>query len=145
MSDRLTELMRNRLIELVLECCTYTPEYSDQVRLHAEYLAQHLLNAGVIVAPCKVGDTVYCHDNTLWADECGKCEYFQVGGMGDPHECSRTESLFKHPDCTKIVEVVATQQDIYRWLAYGNFGQTVFFTREEAEKALIERGENGKY
>jgi hypothetical protein len=52
--------MRDRLIELILECSTYTPEYSEQARLHAEYLAQHLLNEGVIVPPCKVGQKVYC-------------------------------------------------------------------------------------
>ena len=38
--------------------------------------------------------------------------------------------------------MVATQKDIYLWLAYGDFGKTVFLTREEAERALG-RSKNG--
>lgn len=54
--------MRDRLIELILECSTYTPEYSEQARLHAEYLAQHLLNAGIVVPKKIVGYDDYSID-----------------------------------------------------------------------------------
>lgn len=104
-------------------------------------VADFLLANGVIVPPCKVGDNVYEHETVIWMDECDNCEYFRVGGFGDPHECARTKSPFKHPDCTEIKEVVATQRDIYLWLAYGEFGKTVFLTKAEAEKALAERRE----
>lgn len=105
-----------------------------------QHIADHLLANGVIVPPCKVGDKVYEHQITMWMDECDKCEHFRVGGFGDPHECARTKSPFKHPDCTEIQEVVATQKNILLWLAYGDFGKTVFLTKAEAEKALAERG-----
>ncbi len=92
----------------------------------------------VLDLPCKVGDTVYVHDNIIWYDECCHCENFQIGGMGDPHECARTKRPFKHPDCTEISERIATENDIYLWLAYGDIGNTVFLKKEEAEQALKE-------
>lgn len=96
---------------------------------------------GWIRLPCKVGDTVYIHSTVIWADECGECEHFRVGGMGDPHECARTRSSFKHPDCTLIETKIATQRDILVWLAFDDFGKTVFLTKEEAEAELRKRGE----
>jgi NTP pyrophosphatase (non-canonical NTP hydrolase) len=41
--------MRDRLIQLIMECNRYTPENSELARRHAEFLAQHLLNNNVIV------------------------------------------------------------------------------------------------
>lgn len=149
--------MRDRLIELFREAkehpektcprwelptcggCDY--DKGDECDRIAR-LADYLLANGVIVLPCKVGDTVYVHYNIVWHDECCNCEHFQIGGFGDPHECARTKSPFKHPDCIEISERIATEKDIYHWLAYGDFGKTVFLTREEAEQALKEGAEN---
>lgn len=99
-------------------------------------IADHLLANGVIVPPCKVGDTVYKLQTHIWMNDCDWCEHFRCGGFGDPHQCARTNSPYKHPDCTEIKEVVATQKNILLWIAYGEFGKTVFLTREEAERAL---------
>lgn len=114
--------MRERLIDLVLECSTFTPEYAKQARLHAEYVAQHLLNAGVIVPPCKIGQTVYFPMETN-----GECEpYVDVGtvfciGFDERHtmwiSCRYEDGL----------KYYHTSDD---------FGKTVFLTREEAEKEL---------
>lgn len=120
---------RDRLIDLIDEAI------NDEETSYSN-IADYLLENGVIVPPCKVGDTVYVHDNCIWFDDCCDCENFQIGGFGDPHECARTKSPFKHPDCTEISESIATEKDICLWFAYGEFGKTVFLTREEAEQAL---------
>ena len=105
-------------------------------------IADHILANGVIVPPCKVGDTVYVLDDIIWAYECKGCPYFEEGWYDDPHECRKTNDGRKHHDCIEIKEHIVTQDDIYSYLQRSLFGKTVFFTREEAEKALAER--NGK-
>ena len=45
--------VRNHLIETVLSCHTYTPEYERSTRLHAEFVADKLLNSGATVLPKK--------------------------------------------------------------------------------------------
>ena len=129
--------MRDRLIELILECSTYTPEYSEQARLHAEYLAQHLLNAGAILPPCKVGDTVYYYLHP-WREEDGIAPY-QITNI--------TITQNKQGVWTKKYRAMQILNgktiDHQLNFAFDEIGKTVFLTREEAEKALAERGENG--
>ena len=47
---------RERLIELMVEAKRTDPETGS----FTDYLADYLLEHGVIVTPCKVGDTLYC-------------------------------------------------------------------------------------
>ena len=108
--------MRERLIELILECSTFTPEYARQARLHAEYVAQHLLNAGVIVPPCKVGQTVW----------------FISEFYAPPFQTVIT-SIEVYEEETVICTLSGTE-----W-HYEDFGKTVFLIKEEAEQALAER------
>ena len=55
---------RDRLIELVDKA---KEEYANDITDHTEtdYIVETLLNEGVIVPPCKVGDKVYCIENNL--------------------------------------------------------------------------------
>ena len=54
--------MRDRLIELIREARKNMKSANSD--LHREHLfADYLLENGVIVSPCKVGDTVYCEFN----------------------------------------------------------------------------------
>lgn len=124
--------MRDRLIELILECSTYTPEYSEQARLHAEYLAQHLLNEGVIVPPCKVGDEVYWIGNK---ESIVKTYYVACVEI----------NIFEGRIHT-VIHTKINKDNFYSDEHFSNyqFGKYLFFTREEAEKALAERSENGK-
>ena len=46
---------RERLIDLMIDAKRTEPETGS----FADYLAEYLLEHGVIVPPCKVGDTVY--------------------------------------------------------------------------------------
>lgn len=79
----------------------------------AEVIADHLLANGVIVPPCKVGDTVYM---IYWDD-----------GI-EP---------FIEED--KIIKVSTQKFWLkYCYFNYDDIGKTVFLTREEAERALKE-------
>ena len=102
--------MREKLIKLLTEV-----QYLGRLE---EKVADHLLANGVIVQPCKVGDTVWCD---TWK-----------GG----------KNIGIQPHKIEVVRVVATIERVfggvgatfYDW----EFGKTVFLTREEAEAALKE-------
>ena len=47
---------RERLIDLMIEAKRTDPETGS----FTDYLADYLLEHGVIVLPCKAGDTLYC-------------------------------------------------------------------------------------
>lgn len=130
---------RDRLIELISQI-----QYMGGLESR---LAEHLLANGIIVPPCKVGDTVYT-----------------VGDI-DGHQIKECKVRFFHFESAEGLDV-----DVYfdcddncdgcyfnAWRqsycgewdcenAYGqscipisDFGKTVFLTKEEAEKALKER------
>lgn len=106
---------RDRLIELIVngiwtcdsyECKFCTKDDDACGRCYAEAIADYLLQNGVIVPPCKVGDVIYA------------LTYSDKGYV--PLKVTRLDSLV-------------------RWMGEGQFGHTLFTTREEAEKALKER------
>lgn len=118
--------MRERLIELL---------YHHKLGfIKVEDLADYLIANGVIVPPCKVGDTVYVkwrlHRNSNYGiypvkvyalrwDE--KKNNFRVCVGGD-FEISAYGGKYTH-----------RYQATFTW---NNVGKTVFLTKEEAEKAL---------
>lgn len=110
--------MRDRLEKLILESdilCHTCGENSDLYC--AEYLAEYLIENGVIAPTCKVGDTVYSF----------------IQGIPVIYEGHVYEIIYNGHVC------------VYRGTRKGYFtqafseddiGKTVFFTREEAEQAL---------
>ena len=124
--DRLIELLEDTLHEW--ECDVQTETLSQ--------IAEHLIANGVIVPPCKVGDTVYIKNRPLIisflhienevyyvvqfdCDDCGDCPFYE------------DEVSFEgEHDCITNGYIQFTEKDI---------GKTVFLTKEEAEKALAER------
>jgi hypothetical protein len=108
--------MRDRLIELLKN----SPHLDVLFGGDEEYAkaADHLLAAGCIVPPCKVGQNVYYE--TFGYDDNKKWRSFGV----QPHEV------------LDIYVVVNTKgANLYA----SDFGDGFFLTREEAEKALAER------
>lgn len=108
-------------------------QFMKNGRLNCTKLAENLIANGVIVPPCKVGDTVYIKNRPLIisflhienevyyvvqfdCDDCGDCPFYEdeVSFEGE-HDC-RTNGYIQF-----------TEKDI---------GKTVFLTKEEAEKAL---------
>lgn len=118
--------MRDRLIELLDKKITIVELVdSDEVWTNKKIaeLADHLLAEGVIVPPCKVGDTVYTVSRKhpkKW-----KVHFIGYNSQGEFKMHIATEKF------TEMLEV---------W-DYA-IGKTVFLTREQAEKAL-ERSDNG--
>ena len=136
--------MRDRLIELMckVKCkgdedfgnCPYRSNgrCSKVQRLEMCSLfaiVDHLLDEGVIVPPCKLGQTVY------------------VLQLREIYECRVNEICISAGNNNVVVlDRFINGFLIRRYGAeyFNAFGKTVFLTKEEAEKALAERNENGK-
>ena len=101
--------MREKLIEIIKKSLFENINYSCNL---AENIADDLIADGVIVPPCKVGDTVYRIYTRSWIGE------------------------------DVVREVVVSENGVFyvddkgRMTSCGKFGKTVFLTREEAERAL---------
>lgn len=107
--DDMTE--RERLIELLDECRGIEGIGMELVEKHADLL----LANGVIVPPCKVGDTVYvCFSRTRVI------------------ECKVAQIIIEH------IEEIGMSFICYGGMRFDmrHWGKIVFLTREEAEKAL---------
>ena len=123
--------MRDRLIELLRNAPKTDVVYGD-IKLDKPVqtlrtFADHLLANGVIVPPCKVGDTVYLP--WKWKDASGIA-------VLTVERISITES-------GQSIRTDFWSDDEGYWLAYNcgvykfdDIGKTVFLTKEEAEKAL---------
>ena len=101
--------MRDRLIELVKGSLA---KHIDKSCLLSENIADDLLANGVIVPPCKVGNTVYIP---------------YLSTVIEKKVCS---IVVQKPFCT--VYCGGTSLRFFE----KDFGKTVFLTREEAEQAL---------
>lgn len=93
---------RERLIEMLNE---WGNKENDGVR--AESIADYLLENGVIVPPCKVGDNVYWIDN----EKIKSCEVFEISIHSDGILIHTGIQFCLKPDA-------------------------VYYTKEEAEQAL---------
>lgn len=93
-------------------------KYLNLLKFESSILADHLIANGVIVPPCKVGDTVYALYN-------GKVLKANIFSMKIETEDDKYVYMLK----LKIFD---------HFFQFKTFllGKTVFLTREEAEKAL---------
>ena len=123
MRDRLVELLGNRCCSKQIPCeiC----EYQNFGDCHKYALADHLIENGVIVPPCKVGDTVY-----VVSQGNGFTMRWDVyeGTVVDIH-------LNRHNKLTIRVE------NGERFFGYYE-PRFIHNTKEEAEKALKEGADN---
>ncbi len=120
---------KKRLYELIAH--SYTSNRSKwEVELFNEYMRKHeipklvddLLDGGVIVPPCKVGDVVYSIGKLDGKVHREKVQYFNYDS-----EDQRFWFGIDGPG-------VFTSEHIGKW---------VFFTREAAKRALKERDDHG--
>ncbi len=103
-----------------------------------EELADHLLANGVIVPPCKVGDTVY-EINTNYP----KAPFINQFVVVALHITSG-KNILGHKKPSHAVVGVDYMPSLTKRIYLENFGKTVFFTKEEAEAELKKKGkENG--
>lgn len=119
--------MRDRLIELLGDFPIFHSTMKERWMPEAvERLADHLLAEGVIVPPCKVGDTVYVTD-VVYGKIC-ECEVIAVQGFA-----GEENTLIEYEAPKEIPNVVSYE------CPDTEIGETLFLTREEAEKALERR------
>lgn len=114
-------------------------------------LADYLIANGVIVPPCKVGDTVYviatkhpCHACYYCTDFCHKdCHIKDKAKLVVKKATVR--DLYIGENVKEILVEIEQGKDLHSYTStyyFDNFGKTVFLTREEAEEALAERNKN---
>ena len=102
--------------------------------LNCTKLADYLLEHGVIVPPCKVGDRVY----VPW---CWNGEHDIAFANVEEIKIydSQNHSMF-------FIDLQSDEEEFNQsfggWKLDKSIGQTVFLTREEAEQALKERESN---
>lgn len=107
---------RERLIEIVEQArAEAVSTIGSMNNGFATWYADKLLANGVIILPCKIGDTV-------WAIRDFK-------GVKHPQEGIVSDMYFTKDMSLNIV---------VKYVARGEFGKTVFLTREEAEAKLRE-------
>lgn len=111
---RTVAAMRERLVKLIKQIV---------IPYWAEQIADHLLANGVIIPPCKVGDTVWFN---TWKKNATVCVGIQ------PHKIDRIDVSFVC-DTENLVETRVPMWEI---------GKRVFLTREAAERTL--KGGEGK-
>ena len=131
---------RDRLIEL-LKKIEYTPfpEMTMKSNLGNQFtdyalncIVDELLANGVIVSPCKVGDTVYYIHETFYDNEYMKAKE-------DELDFSKIIKIVERPNCKTNLILERTEFD---WLLMDSWLKgDIFLTKEEAEKALKEREE----
>lgn len=111
---------RERLIELLK-----VPIYPRIGADPAEVVADYLLDHGVIVPPCKVGDTVYKILDVEW--DVGEFVVYNAHYIYNDHKIIYDAECHSYEDINDV------------WFYDDDIGKTVFLTREEAEKALKAR------
>ena len=141
--ERLTELIRNApKIEFPFGSRAQGKTYQT-----AQNMADHLLANGVIVPPCKVGQTLYvlstCHDIVAFPENGVICPYENVCRIDD---CtSFGDTLRPFPMTVEIISIgdhgiysIFFEESKTEYLST-DFGRDIFITHEEAEKALAGR------
>ena len=124
--------MRERLIELIEQHADN--RLAKHIPMTSEGLAEHLIANGVIVPPCKVGDTVFVQ----WGKEHGlKNKIYPVEVYALRFDTKKNNMRI----CVNgIFEVNAYGGKFNHYyngtFAWNSVGKTVFLAREEAERAL---------
>lgn len=129
--------MRDRLEQMVIDA---EIKWQNSTRSFSQVCADHLIENGVIVPPCKVGDTVYIKNRPLIISflhiEENNISFVIQFDCGNCDTCPFYEddvSFEGEHDCKTMGYIEFTEEDI---------GKTVFLTREEAEQKL-KGGERG--
>ena len=117
-----------RLIDLIREAKKHTKNANSDLErnmIFADYLIEH----GVTVPPCKVGDTVWLIKNVFNGEKVVRViAHRMIDGIGG-NRLNPIWLISKYPYELRFCP--------------SEFGKTVFLTREEAERALKERENNG--
>lgn len=137
--ERLIELIGSKVCEAYdSNCDEWQPHscekcYANDCRIGD--LADYLLANGVIVPPCKVGDTVYSISGGKVAK--GTAESIHQNLVGN--ERGRWIVTAWFDDFYANTKEAGFECGTHLYPPFENFGKTVFISLEEAEKVLAER------
>lgn len=124
---------RERLYELIVdadnEFFRETPYGTAQERI--EKTVEHLLANGVLLLPCKVGDTVYAYSEDFFTILPYFVENVNVGYIDESRNYIVYEANCHADETDELLDEIDFDFD--------DFGKTVFLTREEAEAELEKR------
>ena len=123
---------RDKLIRLIMKA--NSPLISPT---RAKQLADYLLDNNIIVPPCKIGDTIY--KLILFKDRTGFYVEHQVVGF----HVGELPKLRGHKRDQYFI-VWHKETNSISHLNFEQIGKTVFFTKEEAEKALKGGNDNAE-
>ena len=120
---------RERLIELLRTGMNkHEATIENYVKPTADYLADYLLENGVIVPPCKVGRVIYYHFQFRNKSILPFTRRAKVKKI----YCSNSKMHF----VVDVELIDAKEKGIMKSFDFADFGKTVFLTKEEAEQAL---------
>lgn len=119
---------REQLIALILQSEIFASEVGffncHFSKPKAECVADFLLENGVILPPCKVGDTMFVVNQSKGQIFKNKVTGICIAGTADYKNIIRLEYINQYGEKS------------YRKFTFRQVGKNVFHTREEAEKAL---------
>lgn len=120
--------MRERLIELINFAHNGIGVKKNENKSVAEIVADYLLANGVIVPPCKVGDKVWFIEKGGYHFPRISHGYVQHFDVREMRGLGLTRNI--------VVQPIDTLEDRLYFFMFKWVGESVFLTREEAEKAL---------
>ena len=126
MRDMLIELLKQINFDYCDECCYAFEDGYKSAPDFAEFFADRLIAEGVIVPPCKVGDTVYYINGAYYNSAKQTVRPIEVTEIS--WKCDRSGK--------NLGFALIANGTRYK---FSSIGKTVFLTREEAEKALTKR------
>ena len=110
--------MKERLTKLIKE--------ANERYIYAEEMAKYLIDNGVIVPPCKVGDTVWFLNR-----------YYSISMRKDAVYEAKIARVYVEKDNVLCLSVqIKNEWGTTEFPRITEIGKTVFLTREEAERAL---------
>lgn len=126
--DRLADLLKKADKNCERKCIT---DYEDAILDNADYLIEN----GVVVPPCKVGETVYYIHETYW-DQNYK-DYIDTKEL--------KEDVVQIVECPELKTNLMLEVKEFDWDLFNNWlNGEIFLTKAEAEQKLKEmRGGNG--
>mgnify|MGYP003418984875 CR=1 FL=1 len=145
--------MRDRLIELKIQlvqnfyCGDCKPSNDKCRKCLTEKEADYLLENGIIVPPCKVGDTVYvitekrpCYACFYCTDYCHlDCKFDDINKLVVKE--ATVESIFYSGTAKRIKVEVKGVKNLSRYsleIGFSKINETLFLSKEDAKKALKE-------
>ena len=122
---------RERLIRLMQEASQSKSDYAGNIGLGQ--IADYLLEHGVIVLPCKVGDKLFI----LYDDDYGEyeCSELCIGVLQELRVFAKC-GISGYKNIQECPEYYCGQPFCSTSFTGKDFGKTVFLSREEAEKAI---------